>query len=150
MEQPSKDQTENELVHFVDCSKNSSIDIHNSGYHVTTTLNGDTTLLPLTTTTPLIEEGLVRLEQTNDVFLPLTSRVVWKRNQEMLYIPLDFENILTVDALVAWEGFVSAIAQNDLDTIEEKTTNSQNRRSSQFSDTSSQWPLRKTIFNSHT
>ena len=84
-----------------------------------TTLNGDTTP-PLTTATPLIEEGLVRAEQTNEVYLPLTSTVVLKGKQEMLYVPLDFENNLTVDALADLKAFVFAIAWDDLDTIKQK------------------------------
>ena len=63
----------------------------------------------------------MRDEQTNEVYLPLTSIVVLKRKQEILYVPLDFENNLTVDALVDSGAFVSAIAQNDLDTIKQKT-----------------------------
>ena len=74
-----------------------------------TTPNGDTTTPLLTTATPLIEEGLVRDEQTNEIYLPLTSTVVLKLKQEMLYVPLDFENNLTVDALVDSKAFVSAI-----------------------------------------
>ena len=65
----------------------------------------------------------MRDEQTNEVYLPLTSIVVLKRKQEMLYVPLDFENNLTVDALVDSGAFVSAIAQDDLDTIEQKAPN---------------------------
>ena len=84
------------------------------------TLNGDTTTPPLTTATPLIEEALVRDEQTNEIYLPLTSTVTLKRKQEMLYVPLDFENNLTVDALVDSGAFVSAIAQDDLDTLKNK------------------------------
>ena len=38
----------------------------------------------------------------------------------MLYLPLNFENNLTVDALVDSGAFVSAIAQDDLETIKEK------------------------------
>ena len=87
------------------------------------TPNGDTTTPLLTTATPLIEERLVRDEQTNEVYLPLTSTVVLKRKQEMLYVPLDFENNLTVDALVDSGAFVSAIAQDDLDTINQKAPN---------------------------
>ena len=75
---------------------------------------------PLTTAIPLIEEGLVRDEQTNELYLPLTSTVVLKRKQEMLYVPLDFENNHTVDALVDSGAFVSAIAQDDLETIKQK------------------------------
>ena len=116
-EQPSGNQTGNELVSSRDCSKNSSTDIQNTEQHVVTTLNGDTTNPPLTTATPLIEEGLVRDEKTNEVFLPLTSTVVPKRKQEMLYVLLDFENNLKVDALVDSGPVVTAIAQDDLDTI---------------------------------
>ena len=88
-----------------------------------TTPNGLTTNPPLTTATPLIEEGLVRVEQTNEVYLPLTSTVVLKRKQEMLYVPLDFENNLTVDALVDSGAFVSAIAQDDFESIKQKAPN---------------------------
>ena len=88
-----------------------------------TTPNGKTTTPRLTTATPLFEEGLVRDEQTNEIYLPLTSTVVLKRKQEMLYVPLDFENNLTVDALVDSGAFVSAIAQNDLETIKQKALN---------------------------
>ena len=109
-EQPSGNQTENKLVPFLDCSKNSPIDIQNTEQHAVTTLNGDTTTPPLTTATPLIEEALVRHEQTNEFYLPLTSTVVLKRKQGMRYMPLDFENNLTVDALVDSRAFVSAIA----------------------------------------
>ena len=119
-EQPSGNQTGNEPVSFLNCSKNSSTDIEKTEQHVVITLNGVTTNPPLTTATPLIEEGLVRDEQTNEVYLPLTSTVVLKGKQEMLYMHLDFENILTVDALVDSGAFVSAFAQDDLDTIKQK------------------------------
>ena len=88
-----------------------------------TNLNGDTTTPLLTTAIPLIEEGLVRDEQTNEIYLPLTSTVVLKRKQEMLYVPLDFENNITVDALVDSRGIVTAIAQDDLETIKQKAPN---------------------------
>ena len=119
-EHPSGNQTGNEPVPFLDCSKNSSLNTQNTEQHVVTTPNGDTTTPSLTTATPLIEEGLVRDEQTNEVYLPLTSTVVLKQKQEMLYVPLDFENNLTVDALVDSGAFVSAIAQDDLETINQK------------------------------
>ena len=62
----------------------------------------------------------MRDEQTNEIHLPLTSTVVPKRKQEKLYVPLVFQNSLTVDALAGSGAFVSAIAQNDLDKIKEK------------------------------
>ena len=61
----------------------------------------------------------MRDEQTKEVYLPLTSTVVLKRKQEMLYVPPDFENDLKVDALVDSGAFISAIAQNDLVTIKQ-------------------------------
>ena len=103
-EHPPGIQTKNEPVPFLNCSKNCSTDTQNPEQHVTTTLNGDTI------TTPLIKEVLVRDEQTNEVYLPIISTVVLKRKQEMLYVPLDFENTLTVDALVDSGASVSAIA----------------------------------------
>ena len=121
-EHPPGNQTGNELVPFLDCSKNST-NTQNTEQHVVTTPNGDTTTPLLTTSTPIIEEGLVRDEQTNEVYLPLTSTVVLKRKQEMLFVPLDFENILTVDVLVDSRAFVSAIAQDDLETIKKKAPN---------------------------
>ena len=122
-EQPPGNQTGNEPVSFLNCSKNSSTDIQNTEQPVVITRNGDTTTPPLTTATPPIEEALVRDEQTNEVYLKLTSTVVLKRKQEMLYVPLDFENNLTVDALVDSGAFVSAIALDDLDSIKQKAPN---------------------------
>ena len=88
-----------------------------------TTPNGDTTTPLLSIATPLIEDGLVRDEQTIEVYLPLTSTVILKRKQEMLYVPLHFKNNLTVDALVDSRAFVSATAQDDLETIKQKAPN---------------------------
>ena len=81
-EQPSGNQTRNDPGPFLDCSKNSSTNTQNTEQHVVTTLNGDTTTPPLTTATPQIEEGLVRDEQTNEVYLPLTSTVVLKQSKK--------------------------------------------------------------------
>ena len=122
-EQSSENQTGNEPVTSLSYSKDSSTITQNAEQHVVTTPEGDTTTSPLTTATPLIEEGLVRDEQTNAIYLPLTSTVVLKRKQAMLYVPLDFENNHTVDALVDSGAFVSAIAQDDLETIKQKAPN---------------------------
>ena len=119
-EHPPGNQTGNEPVPFLNCSKNCPTDIQSAEQHVTTTLTNCTTIPPLTTKSPLIEEVFARDEQTNEVYLPLTSTVVLKRKQEMLYVPQDFENNLTVDALVNSRAFVSAIVYNDLGTIKEK------------------------------
>ena len=122
-EHPPGNQTGNEPVLFLNCSKESSTNTQNTEQHVVTTPNRRTVTPPLTTATPLIEEGLVRDEQTNEVYLPLTSTVILKRKQETLYVPLDFENNLTVDALVDSRAFVSAFAQDDMDTNKQKASN---------------------------
>ena len=62
----------------------------------------------------------MRDEQTNEFHLPLTSTVVLKRKQQMLCVRLDFENNPMIDVLVDSGAYVSAIAQNYLDTIKEK------------------------------
>ena len=77
-QQSPGNQTENEPLPFLNCSNTCSTVIKEFEQHVTTTLTLDTTIPPLTETTPLIEEELVRDEQTNDVYLPLTSTVVLK------------------------------------------------------------------------
>ena len=123
MEHLSGNETGNEPVSFLNCSKSSPTSIQSKEHHVTTTLNGDTTTPLLTNATPLIEEGLVRDEETNEAYLPIISTVVLKRKQEMLYVPLDFKNNLTVVALVDSRAFVSATAQDDLDTIKQKAPN---------------------------
>ena len=112
-EQPSGNQIGNEPVSFLSCSKNCPTDIQNTEQHVTTTP-------PLTSATPLIEEALVRDEQTNKVHISLTSAIFRKQKQVMLCVPLDFESNLTVDALVDSGAFVSAFAQSDVDTKKKK------------------------------
>ena len=117
-EQPPGKQTGNEPEPFLSCSNKCPTDIQISEEHTTTTLTGDTTISPLIKTTSLIQEVLVKDERTND--LPLTSTVVLKPKQEMLYVPLDFENNPTVDTLLDSRAYVSSIAQNKLDTIKQK------------------------------
>ena len=84
------------------------------------TLNGDNNILPLTITTPHIEERLVRDEQTNDLYFALISTGVLKCKMEMLYVPLKFENGLMKDAVVDARAYVSAVAQFDFDRIKQQ------------------------------
>ena len=65
----------------------------------------------------------MRDEQTNEYYLQLNSTVVLKRKQEVLYVLLNFENSLTVDALVDSRAYVSAILQKYLDTKKQKAPN---------------------------
>ena len=116
MEEPPGIQTRKEPLPFLNCTKNCPCDVRESEQQAMTIFTRNTSIPPLTITTPLIEEGLVRDQQANEVYLPLTSTVVLQRKQEMLDLPLDFKNNLTVDDLADSEAYVNAIAQNDLDT----------------------------------
>ena len=68
-----------------------------------------------------IEERLVRDETTNEPYMPLSSTIVLKRKKEIMYVPLDFENCLTKDALVDSGAYVSAIAQKELDRFKQQS-----------------------------
>ena len=78
---------------------------------MTTYDNGDDNISPPEITTSQIEERLVRDDITNELYMPLSSTIVLKRKKEMMYVPLDFENGLTKDALFDSGAYVSAKAQ---------------------------------------
>ena len=87
---------------------------------MTTYGNADDNISPPETTTSQIEEQLVRDDITNELYMPLSSTIVLKRKKEMLYVPLDFKNGLTIDALVDSGAYVSAIAQKEVDRIKQQ------------------------------
>ena len=82
--------------------------------------NGDDTISPPEITTSQIQEKLVRDDITNELYMPLSSTIVLIRKKEMLYVPLDFENGLTIAALVDSGAYVSAIAQKEMDRIKQQ------------------------------
>ena len=82
--------------------------------------NGDDTICPPEITTSQIQEQLVRDDITNELYMPLSPTIVLKRKKEMLYVPLDFENGLTMAALVDSGANVSAIAQKEVDRIKQQ------------------------------
>ena len=88
---------------------------------MTTYGKGDDNISPPEITTSQIEEKLVRNDITNEVYMPLFSTIVLKRKKEMLYVPLDFKNGLTIDALVDSGAYVSAIAQKEFDRIKQES-----------------------------
>ena len=57
---------------------------------------------------------------TNELYMPLSSTIVLKRNREMLYVPLHFKNGLTIDFLVDSGAHVSAITQTELHRIKQQ------------------------------
>ena len=88
---------------------------------MTTCDSGDSNISPPPITISQIEERLVREDITNELYMPLSSTIVLKRKKEMLYVPLDFENGLTIDAHVDSGAYVSAIAQKQLHRIQQQT-----------------------------
>ena len=53
--------------------------------------------------------------------MPLSSTIVLNRKKEMLYVPLEFENGSTTDALVDLRAYFTAIAQKELDRIKQQS-----------------------------
>ena len=82
--------------------------------------NGEDNISLLKLTTSQIEEQLVKDDITNELYFPLSSTIVPQPKKEMLYVPLDFENGLTIDALVDSRAYVSAITQTELNRIKQQ------------------------------
>ena len=85
---------------------------------MTTYGNGDDNISPPEIKTSQIQEQLVR----DELYMPISSTIVLKRKKEMLYVPLDFENGLTIDALVDSGAYVISIAQREMDRIQQQAT----------------------------
>ena len=115
------DQTRSALVPSLNDSTKPSSKIQRNEIDMTTCDSGDDNISPPAITISQIEEQLVRDDITNELYLPLCSTIVLKRKKEMLYVPLDFENGLTIDALVDSGAYVGAIAQNELDRIQQQS-----------------------------
>ena len=114
-------QTRSELVPSLNDSKKPNSEIQRNEIDMITCDNGDGIISPPAITISEIEERLVRDETTNEFYIPLSSTIVLKRKKEMLYVPLDFENDLTIDAPVDSGAYVSAKAQNELDRIKQQS-----------------------------
>ena len=108
---------------FLDSSNSYPTDNQESETHIMSTSERETSISPLKSTTPHFEERFLREEETKEFYLPLVSTVVFKRKQEMLFVPLDFDNNLKVDTLVDSRAYVVAFSQNELDTIKQKAPN---------------------------
>ena len=93
-------QTRIELVPSLNDSKKPNPEIQRNEINMMTFDNGGDNISPPVTTFSQIEERLVRDETTNELYMPLSSTIILKRKQEMLYVPLDFENGLTIDTFL--------------------------------------------------
>ena len=70
--------------------------------------------------TSQIKGRLVRDDVTNEFYMPLSSTIVREQKKEMLYVPLDSDNGLTIDTLIDSRAYISAIAQKELDIIKQQ------------------------------
>ena len=82
---------------------------------------GDDNNFPPETLSSQIEERLVRDDITTELYMQLFSTIFLRRKKEMLYVPLDFGNGLTTDALVDSGANVSAIARKEVDRIKQQS-----------------------------
>ena len=114
-------RTRTELVPSLNDSKKPSSEIQRNEIDMITCDNGDDKISPPVITISQIEERLVRDETTNELYMPLSSTIVLKRKKEILYVLLDFENGLTIDAFVDSGAYVSAIAQKELNSIKQQS-----------------------------
>ena len=114
-------QTRSALVPSLNDSRKPSSEIQRNEIDMMTCDNRDDNISPPVITISQIEERLVRDETTNEFYMPLSSTIVLKRKKEMLYVPLDFKNGLTKDAIDDSGAYVSAIAQNELDRIKQQS-----------------------------
>ena len=113
-------QTRNTLVQSLNDSKKPQPGIQRNEMNKTANDIGDDISSPPKITDSQTEEQLVRDDITNELYKPLSSTIVLKRKKEMLYVPQDFENGSTIDALVDSGAYVSAIAQNKLNRIKQQ------------------------------
>ena len=116
-----ENQTRSIPVQFPNDAKKQQNEIQRNEIGLTTYGNGDENISLPKITTSQIQEQLVKDDITNELYMPLSSTIVLKRKKEMLYVPLDFENGSTIDALVDSGAYVSAIAQNELDRIKQQS-----------------------------
>ena len=114
-------QTRSELVPSLSDAKKPNSKNQRNEIDMMTCDNGYDNISPPVITISQTEERLARDETTNELSMPLSSTIVLKRKKEVLYVPLDFENGLTIVALVDSVAHVSAIAQNELDRIKQQS-----------------------------
>ena len=117
-----ENQTGSTLVQSLNDTKEPQSEIQRLEMIITTNDIGDVNFSPTKITFSQIEEQLVRDDKINELFMPLSSTIVLKRMKEMLYVPLDFKNGLTIDAFFDSGAYVSPIAQTELDRIKQQAS----------------------------
>ena len=115
-----ENQTRSLPVQCPNESKKQQKEIQRNETDMTTYDNGDDNIFPPEITTSQIEERLLSDEISNELYMPLSSTIVLKRKKEMLYVPLEFKNGVTIVALIDSRAYISAITQKELDRIKQQ------------------------------
>ena len=115
-----ENQTRSIPVQYPNDSKKQQNEIQQDETDLSTYGNGDDNISTPEIRTSQTEERLLRDDIINELHMPLSSTIVLKRKKEMLYVPLGFENGLTIDVLVDSGAYVSAIVQKELDRIKQQ------------------------------
>ena len=113
-------QTENSPVQSPNDFKKRKFEIQRHEMNITANDNGDDNIFPPKITKSPIKHQLVRVDITNELYMPLSSTIVLKRKKAMLHVPLGFENGPIKDALVDSGAYVSAIAQTGFDRMKQQ------------------------------
>ena len=79
-------QTRSALVPSLNDSKKPGSEIQRNDIDMMTWDSGDNNISPPAITISQIEKRLVRDDSTNELYMPLSSRIVLKRKKEMLYV----------------------------------------------------------------
>ena len=115
-----ENQTRSTPVQCPNDAKKQQHEIQRNKTDMTTYDNGDDNISPPKITTLQFEERLMRDDITNELYMPLSDTIVLKRKKEMLYVPLDFKNGVTIDAFVDSRAYVIAKAQKKMDIIKQQ------------------------------
>ena len=115
-----ENQTRSTPLQCPNDSKTQQNELQRDETDLTTYGNEDDNNSPPENTTSQNKELFVTNDITNELYMSLSSTIVLKRKKEMLYVPLDFEKGLTIDAHVDSGAYVSAIAQKELDRIKQQ------------------------------
>ena len=87
MESPLESQTRSIPVQCLNDSNKQPNEIQRNEIGLKTYDDGDDNNSPPKITTSQIQEQLVRDDNTNELYMPLSSTIVLKRKKEMLYVP---------------------------------------------------------------
>ena len=115
-----ENQTGRTRVHSLNDSKKRQSEIQRHEMNMAANEYGDDNISTPKITISQIGELLARDDITNELYWSLSSTIVLIRKKEMLYVPLDSENSLTIDALVDLRAYASAIVQTELDRIKQQ------------------------------